>query len=145
MNKTLIEALEELPAYTKTSVNAYMDEDLILRSSIGAIIEQYKTEVAEPASKSRIVKDADFQRLEDAIRNLWMSGEDNNKRTYDRICKWLDSLEHLSSPAIVGELVKALEDVVNNISANDDEGLCEHAEPMINARDVIARAKAMTE
>lgn len=47
---------------------------------------------------TKIIKDEDLRRLEDAIRNLWMSNDENNKRTYDRICAWLDSLERQEIP-----------------------------------------------
>lgn len=49
-------------------------------------------------TQNKLVSEADLMRLEDAIRNLWMSHNDNNKRTYDRICSWINSLE--SAPEV---------------------------------------------
>jgi hypothetical protein len=49
----------------------------------------------------KLVSDNDLTTLEDAIRNLWMSSDQNNKSTYDRICKWVDSLS--AAPAVTDE------------------------------------------
>lgn len=38
------------------------------------------------------------------------------------------------------ELLEALQSIVRSLSDQDDEGLIEHAEPMINARAAIAKA-----
>lgn len=40
----------------------------------------------------KIIEDSDMIRLENAVRNLWMSSDQNSKSTYDRLCKWIDSL-----------------------------------------------------
>jgi hypothetical protein len=39
----------------------------------------------------------------------------------------------------ISELVAALNALANDIAANDDDGLCEHAESMMNARALIAK------
>ena len=43
------------------------------------------------------------------------------------------------------ELLEALQSIVRSLSDQDDEGLIEHAEPMINARAAIAKALGTTE
>lgn len=47
--------------------------------------------------------------------------------------------------AAAPELLEALQSIVRSLSDQDDEGLIEHAEPMINARAAIAKALGTTE
>lgn len=52
---------------------------------------------------------------------------------------------HVEALAQRDELLAALETIVKSLADQDDEGMIEHAEPMIRARAVIAKVKGGTQ
>lgn len=118
MTKTLIEALEELPRFKvdyeerggEIYADTFPDEngDCILHSDLRAIIEQYKTEGAEPLGYVH------ESTIEASSKKRWT--EITCKITRNKQAEYGFTVPLFythPSPAIVGELVKALEEATD--------------------------------
>lgn len=89
-----------------------------MADELDGLCSQYDSEIAAELRRLH----SELERKSDAIQRLW---------------KERDELRTLNA-----ELMEALRNIVQSLSDQDDEGLIEHAEPMVKARAALAKVGA---
>lgn len=115
-------------------------KDLVIRFSIALAEKLRMAEIKYGYSNAWLSSDW-MDECRDKLYNHLQKGDPRDVAAY---CAFLwhhnESTTTTPQPSTdVSELVKALNALANDIAANDDEGLCEHAESMMNARALIAK------
>jgi hypothetical protein len=149
MTKTLIEALEALHRKHTLSSNEIWDDDVSIPwIDIRAIIEQYKTEGAEPDAwtweRATEISELPGKERYSGFERVHSRNKPNIPEG-DKSRRNLRPLYFHPSPAIVGELVKALEKLTAVCRRQFDTKRVKDGVVLHEAEALLARAKAMTE
>ena len=145
MTQTLIEKLEALPRYDN-ALERIDDGEYVEYKRVRAIIEQYKTEGTEPDAwtweRATEISELPGKEKYGGFERVHSRNKPNIPEG-DKSRRNLRPLYFHPSPAIIAELVKALEEVVQGIGRNSEDYM--DWPGVRSAYALIARAKAMTE